>query len=111
MSHLLLEYVGLSVSVCEETPTRIYCQALKGWFLRWSMNEAAELVGWSWVGQASACGFGRLRCCRKTAGSVALHWGPLDEACSSVKPDEAGERIWLIPTKVFTPLIAACCLC
>jgi hypothetical protein len=24
-----------------------------------------------------------------------------------VKPDEAGERIWLIPTKVFTPLIAA----
>jgi hypothetical protein len=25
-----------------------------------------------------------------------------------VGPDEAGERIWLIPTKVFTPLIAAC---
>jgi hypothetical protein len=52
-----------------------------------------------------------MHCCQKTAGSVALHWGPLDEACSSVKPDEARERIWLIPTKVSTPLIAACCLC
>jgi hypothetical protein len=48
--------------------------------------------------QASAGGVGRLRCCPKTAGSVALHWGPLDEACSSVKLDEAEERIWLIPT-------------
>jgi hypothetical protein len=37
--------------------------------------------------------------------------GLLDEAFSSVKLDEAGERIWLIPAKVFTPLIAACCLC
>jgi hypothetical protein len=27
----------------------------------------------------------------KTAGSVALHWSSLDEACCSVKPDEARE--------------------
>jgi hypothetical protein len=27
----------------------------------------------------------------RNAGSVALHWGPLDEACPSVKPDEDRE--------------------
>jgi hypothetical protein len=57
-----------------------------------------ELSSWSWDSQASARGGGRLRCCQKTAGTVALHWGSLDEACSSVKPDEARERVWLNPT-------------
>jgi hypothetical protein len=45
------------------------------------------------------------RCCLETAGSVALHWGSLGEACCSVKPDEAGELIWLVPTKVFADLL------
>jgi hypothetical protein len=35
---------------------------------------------------------------RRLLGLFALHWGPLDEACSSVKTDEARKRIWLIPT-------------
>jgi hypothetical protein len=51
-----------------------------------------------WINCLELFGVGRLRCCQKTAGSVALHWGLLDEVCSSVKLDEAGERIWLIPT-------------
>jgi hypothetical protein len=42
---------------------------------------------------------------RKTAGSIALHWGSLDGACGSVKPDEARELIWLVPTKVFADLL------
>jgi hypothetical protein len=66
--------------------------------LTWSTNEAAGLVDWSGDGQANARGVGRLRCCQKTAGSVALHWGLLDVSCSSVKPNEAGERIWLNST-------------
>jgi hypothetical protein len=34
----------------------------------------------------------------KTAGGVlALHWGSLDGACCSVKPDETRE-FWLFPT-------------
>jgi hypothetical protein len=41
----------------------------------------------------------------KTAGSVALHWGSLDGACCSVKPDEARELIWLVSTKVFADLL------
>jgi hypothetical protein len=34
-------------------------------------------------------------------GVLALHWGSLDGACCSVKPDEVRELIWLVPTKVF----------
>jgi hypothetical protein len=38
-------------------------------------------------------------CCQyKMLGLLAIHWGLLDEACSSVEPDEAIESIWLIPT-------------
>jgi hypothetical protein len=98
------------ISMWEDTHVNIL-PSPKGLALEMEHNEAAGLVGWSWVGQASARGVGRLHCCLKTAGNVALHWGPLNEACSSVKPDEAGERIWLNPTEVFVPLIAACCLC
>jgi hypothetical protein len=29
----------------------------------------------------------------------------LDGACGSVKPDEATELIWLVPTKVFVDLL------
>jgi hypothetical protein len=46
------------------------------------------------------------RCCLETAGSVlALHWGSLGQACCSVKPDEAGELIWLVPIKAFADLL------
>jgi hypothetical protein len=31
-------------------------------------------------------------------GLFVLQWCPLDEDCSSVKLDEARERIWLVPT-------------
>jgi hypothetical protein len=42
----------------------------------------------------------------KAAGSVlAFHWGSLVGACCSVKPDEARELIWLVPTKVFADLL------
>jgi hypothetical protein len=41
----------------------------------------------------------------KTAESVALHWSSLDGACCSVKPDEARELIWPVPTKVFANLL------
>jgi hypothetical protein len=41
----------------------------------------------------------------KTAGSVVLHWDSLDGACSSVKPDEARELIWMVPTEVFADLL------
>jgi hypothetical protein len=56
-------------------------------------RETVVVVGWR-------------RCCLETAGSVlAVHWGSLGEACCSVKPDEAGELIRLVPTKVFTDLL------
>jgi hypothetical protein len=43
----------------------------------------------------------------KTAGSVALHWGSLDGACCSVKPDEAWERVDPAgPTKVLADLLS-----
>jgi hypothetical protein len=38
-------------------------------------------------------------------GVLALHWDSLDGVCCSVKPDEARELIWLVPTKVFTDLL------
>jgi hypothetical protein len=41
----------------------------------------------------------------KTAGSDAFHWGSLDGACCSVKPDEARELIWLVPAKVFADML------
>jgi hypothetical protein len=41
----------------------------------------------------------------ETAGSVALHWGSLGEACCAVEPDEARELMWLVPTKVFADLL------
>jgi hypothetical protein len=31
-------------------------------------------------------------------GVLALHWGSPNGACCSVKPDEARELIWLVPT-------------
>jgi hypothetical protein len=36
---------------------------------------------------------------------LAFHWGSLDEACCSVKPDEARELIWLVSIKVFADLL------
>jgi hypothetical protein len=38
-------------------------------------------------------------------GMLALHWGSLEGACCSVKPDEARELIWLVPTKVLADLL------
>jgi hypothetical protein len=49
-------------------------------------------------GRASAVGVSRCVAARKTAGTACSSLGSLDEACSSVKPDEARERIWPIPT-------------
>jgi hypothetical protein len=42
---------------------------------------------------------------RRLVVSVVLHLGSLDGACCSVEPDEAGELIWPVPTKVFGYLL------
>jgi hypothetical protein len=47
---------------------------------------------------------GWVHCQYKMLGLFPLHWCLLDQACSSVKPGEAGEGIWLISTQVFAPL-------
>jgi hypothetical protein len=63
---------------------------LVGCWLRWPGD-----CSWS---QLTAFLLGRL------LGVLALHWCLLDGACCSVKPYEARELIWLVPTKVFADL-------
>jgi uncharacterized protein (UPF0548 family) len=58
-----------------------------------------------WDGRATVVEVGYGVAAWKTAGSVVLHWSSLDGANCSVKPDEARELIWLVPTKVFAVLL------
>jgi hypothetical protein len=63
------------IGIREDTHVNIFPSS-KGWLLRWSANEAAELVDRSWDGQASVRGVGRLCCCLKTAGTIYSSLGP-----------------------------------
>jgi hypothetical protein len=57
-----------------------------------------ERSGWTnWLELTVRRGLVELAGC-VAAGRLLGVLGPFDEACSSVKLDEAGERIWLIPT-------------
>jgi hypothetical protein len=64
------------------------------------------LVG-CWLRWPGDCNRSRLTALQleRLLGVLALHWSSLDGACCSVKPGEARELIWLVPTKVFADLL------
>jgi hypothetical protein len=89
--NVLLQMVCTFIgTLCKYTTCVMRCLRRSSWCY-WSAVDCDS---------RATCNWSRLTALllERLLGVLSLHWGWLDGACCSVKPDEARELIWLFPT-------------